>query len=203
MEKELQEELIRIGKAIEEGNCSYSELAFLQDHKQEVLEIGDVRLCEQAGITEEEFNAGALNLKARALADFLEVGLEEITEGVCYDNSLACDGAEYQVFTEEQADARAKEEILNSLWAFNPDFIISHCKNYDDMDQWEFNSAVESLEYAQENCCENANGLVFALIDDIDEFVEDAINADGRGHFISKYDGVENEQDGFYIYRVD
>ena len=142
-------------------------------------------------------------LKAQALADFLEVGLEEITEGVCYDNSLACNGAEYMVLTEEQADARAREEILNSLWAFNADFIIEHCRNCDDMDYDEFNSAVESLRHAQENCCENASGLVRALIADIDEFVEDAINADGRGHFIAGYDGVENEQDGYYIYRVD
>ena len=60
MDKELRKELIRIGKAIEDGNCSYGELAFLQDHIQEVLEIGDIRLCEQAGITEEEYNAGEL-----------------------------------------------------------------------------------------------------------------------------------------------
>lgn len=205
MEKELQEELIRIGKAIEEGNCSYSELAFLQDHKQEVLEIGDIRLCEQAGITEEEFNAGALNLKARALADFLEISIEdlEIPEDTELPFVVLDTGANYAVLTEEQADERAKEEILNSLWAFNADFVISHCKNYNDMDQYEVESAIESLRHAQENCCENANGLVFALIDDIDEFVEDAINADGRGNFISRYDGVENEQDGFYIYRVD
>ena len=202
MEKELQEELIRIGKAIEEGNCSYGELAFLQDHKQEVLEIGDIRLCEQAGITEDEYNAGALNLKARALANFLEVGLEEITEGTYGDNSLACDGVEYTVLTDEQADARAKEEIEYFLWAFNPDFIIRHCSNFETMTQEEVESAIESLRHAQENCCENANGLVRALIADIDEFVEDAIYTDGRGHFIAYYDGVENEQDGYYIYRV-
>ncbi len=141
--------------------------------------------------------------KLQALAKFLEVPAEEITEGVCYDNSLSYGGAEYMVLTEEQADERAKEEILNSLWAFNADFIIQHCKNYDDMDCYEFNSAVESLRHAQEECCENANGLVFALIDDIDEFVEDAIMADGRGHFISYYDGEENEEGDFYIYRVD
>ena len=202
MEKELQEELIRIGKAIEEGNCSYGEVAFLQDHKQEVLEIGDIRLCEQAGITEEEYNAGALNLKARALADFLEVGLEDITEGTFYDNSLAYDGAEYMVLTEEQADAKVKEEIEYSLWAFNPDFIISHCSNFETMTDEEVESAIRSLKYAQKSC-ENANGLVRALIDDMDEFVKDAIDADGRGHFLAYYDGVENEQDGFYIYRVD
>ena len=208
MEKELQEELIRIGKAIEEGNCSYAELAFLQDHKQEVLEIGDIRLCEQAGITEEEYNNGKLNPnmeKAQALTKFLGISIEEleIPEDTELPFVVLDTGANYAVLTEEQADERAKEEILNSLWAFNADFIIRHCKNYDDMDCYEFNSAVESLRHAQENCCENANGLVFALIDDMDEFVEDAIDADGRGNFISRYDGVENEQDGFYIYRVD
>ena len=205
MEKELQEELIRIGKAIEEGNCSYSELAFLQDHKQEVLEMGDARLSEQAGITEGEFHAGALNLKARALADFLEISIEdlEIPEDTELPFVVLDTGAEYYVLTDEQADERVKKEIENSLWAFNADFVIQHCKNYDEMDQWEVESAVESLRHAQENCCESANGLVFALIDDMDEFVEDAINADGRGHFISRYDGVENEQDDFYIYRVD
>ena len=107
------------------------------------------------------------------------------------------------VLTEEQADERAKEEILDSLWAFNADFIISHCKGCDDMELWEIEEVEKGLRQVQENICEGGNGLIKALISDIDEFVEDAINADGRGNFISRYDGVENEQDGFYIYRVD
>jgi hypothetical protein len=206
MEKELQEELIRIGKAIEEGNCSYTELAFLQDHKQEVLEIGDIRLCEQAGITEEEYNNGRLNPnmeKAQALAKFLEISIEdlEIPEGTELPLVVLDTGVEYMVLTEEQADEMVKEEVEYSLWAFNPDFIIRHCSNFETMTEEEVESAIRSLQYAQRSC-ENANGLVRALIDDMDEFIEDAINADGRGHFIAYYDGVENEQDGFYIYRV-
>jgi ferredoxin len=48
------------------------------------------------------------------------------------------------------------------------------------------------------------DGLATTIVDEIKEDnVEDAIDADGRGNFISHYDGVENEQDGFYIYRVD
>lgn len=39
------------------------------------------------------------------------------------------------------------------------------------------------------------------MIDDIVAFVNDAIDADGRGHFIALYDGYENEQDGYFIYR--
>jgi hypothetical protein len=41
---------------------------------------------------------------------------------------------------------------------------------------------------------------------DIDSLVEDAISADGRGHFLSSYDGDENEEtvngQTFYIYRT-
>lgn len=70
------------------------------------------------------------------------------------------------------------------------------------MDIYEVEAAEKSLRYAQENCCEGANGLVYALIDNIDEFIEDAIIADGRGHFISYYDGVENELNDLYIYRL-
>ena len=144
-------------------------------------------------------------LKAKALADFLEISIEdlEIPEDTELPFIVLDTGENYAVLTEEQADERAREEILESLWAFNADFIISHCKNFEKMDIYEVETAEKSLRYAQENCCENANGLVFALIDDIDEFVEDAINADGRGHFISRYDGEENEQNNFYIYRVD
>jgi len=43
-------------------------------------------------------------------------------------------------------------------------------------------------------------------LDDIDSFVDAAISADGRGHFMSSYDGNENEEEvngtTFYIYRI-
>ena len=144
--------------------------------------------------------------KLEALKKFLEVSEEEdmqnIQEDDSQENLFTYYNEEYLVLTEEEADERAKEDILNSLWAFRASFIIEHCSTYEDMDQWEYNSAVKSLEHAQGQECENLNPLVRALISNIDEFVEDAIDADGRGHFISYYDGKENEQDGFYIYRI-
>jgi hypothetical protein len=43
------------------------------------------------------------------------------------------------------------------------------------------------------------------MIDDLDHFIEDAIRADGRGHFLSRYNGEENEETvggvTYYIYR--
>jgi hypothetical protein len=58
----------------------------------------------------------------------------------------------------------------------------------------------------QAELCEDANELVKAVIRDIDHFVKDAILSDGRGHFLSSYDGEENEIEHkkvmFYIYRT-
>lgn len=51
--------------------------------------------------------------------------------------------------------------------------------------------------------CESANEIVFLpIIEDFEDFVSDAIDADGRGHFLSTYDGEEVEHEGFYLYRV-
>ena len=54
----------------------------------------------------------------------------------------------------------------------------------------------------QEKHCESANDTILALIDDLDEFVQDAISSDGRGHFLSSYDGEEVETENYYIYRI-
>lgn len=142
-------------------------------------------------------------MKKQALAKFLEVAENEITlEFDVFQHG----SEEYLVLTEEEAEEEVKEEIKNSLWAFNADFIIRHCRNYKEMTTWEYNSAIESLQEAQKTQCESLNGLAYALIDNFDEFVEDAINADGRGHFIAFYDGIEHEQkiddEWFYIYRI-
>ena len=61
MTTELENKLIRIGVEIARGTADYADLHFLQSHKQEVLNIGNPILCEQAGITEEEYNNGKLN----------------------------------------------------------------------------------------------------------------------------------------------
>ena len=54
----------------------------------------------------------------------------------------------------------------------------------------------------QQELCEDANEIVKAIITDINEFIEDAISSDGRGHFLNGYDGTEEELNGFYIYRT-
>lgn len=131
--------------------------------------------------------------KIKALADFLQISTKEAREFI--------ESGNYEVLTDEEAEEKAAEYIKGSLWAFNADFILNHCKNADSMDCYEWDAAKESIEHAQAVQCESLNGLCFALIDDIDEFTQDAIQEDGRGHFISFYDGTEHEQNGFFIYR--
>lgn len=111
---------------------------------------------------------------------------------------------DYLVLTDDEADEVAYDYIKDSVWAFNSDFIIDHTKlPYD---------AKDMIESYQRDRCEGANETILAMIEDFDEFVEDAISADGRGHFISSYDGYENEEtvtdldtnnkETFYIYRL-
>ena len=147
----------------------------------------------------------AVDERLNVLAEFLELSEEEKTELVREDNDglYSYGNQEYLVLTDKEADDKAREEIEYSLWAFKADFIIRHTSTYDEMDSYEYEAAVESLRKAQETQCENLNPLVKALIEDMDDFVESAIMADGRGHFIARYDGHENEQGDYFIYRVD
>lgn len=117
-------------------------------------------------------------------------------------NTFEIIGNEYKVFTDGEADEAAKEEILASLWAFNADFILTHTEFWDTCTDREFNEAKKALQELQGRICESANALIKALICDLDEFVTDAIDSDGRGHFISWYDGEENESGDFFIYRT-
>lgn len=134
--------------------------------------------------------------KIESLAKFLECEIDELTVSSYDENTFEYGNQEYKVFTEEEADEATKEYIINSLWAFNTDFIL----NYSNIDS---NTRVEkAFQKMQSELCEDANEIVKAIITDIDEFVQDAIEEDGRGHFLSGYDGEENEQDEYFIYRI-
>ena len=149
------------------------------------------------------------NEKRKALQQFLSIpdeDMDELKSSKYEENGLEYCKEEYLVLTDAEADVRAREDIERSLWAFQPSFILSHCSTYDRMSNWEYDGAKEALEKIQRHFCESINELIRAMIADFDEFVEDAINEDGRGHLISMYDGCENEEivDGvtYYIYRI-
>lgn len=101
------------------------------------------------------------------------------------------DGSEWLVLTDEEADEKTEEEIKEMLWAFRPKFIIEH------MEQEEILSMTLKTRLAKP--------IIYALVggeDGIDNFISDAIDADGRGHFLSYYDGEEKETENFFVYRL-
>jgi hypothetical protein len=133
--------------------------------------------------------------KEKTLAEFLGVEENEVKENSWGTYGIG-NGNEYMVVTDDEADEKVYEEIENSLWAFNAEFIIEMTR---------LKSGVKSLRNMQENSCEDCNDFIRNIIDStcgMDSFVKSAIESDGRGHFISYYDGKENENGEYFIYRV-
>lgn len=120
-------------------------------------------------------------------------------DSVDIDGNTVTDGSsEYLILTDKEANEMTKEYILDSAWAFNKSFLDGHSDAISEIDD-------KSYAKLQEGC-ESINKAVLAMIDDKDHFVEDAILSDGRGHFLSSYDGEENEVEiggeYYFIYRT-
>lgn len=119
-----------------------------------------------------------------ALAQYLEIGPEDISESR-YDETLFDVGSEqYLVLSDDEATEKAKEYIKDSVWAFNSSFLAGFC------------DLPEEVFKALQEGCENSNDAVLSLIEksgDFDDFADQAISSDGRGHFLNTYDGEENE----------
>ena len=138
-------------------------------------------------------------LKRKALAEFFEVDIDEIEETLELYNvfEVESEAGEYKVLTEDEADAEVRDYIEDILWAFNPSFLAGET------------GIDEEVFKPLSNLCESANPAIKAIIDGtcgLDSFVEAAISADGRGHFLSHYDGVEEDirvgEEYFLIYRI-
>ena len=135
--------------------------------------------------------------KVQALASYLEEHRQDLEETEIYvtNNMFELDnGEEYLVLTDQEADEYATDEIENMLWAFNADFLAS----YTGLHKAVFEALAEGYE--------NSNEAIMALINNagsMDDFVQECIDADGRGHFVANYDGEEIElENDYYAYRV-
>ena len=134
--------------------------------------------------------------KTEALKKHLNLASDEIEDKE--DGRFEIGKEEWQVYTDEEADKATQDYIKESVWAFNASSILGECG-------LPF-SGEESLKSMQEKSCENANDFILALVEKtcgLEQFVSDAISADGRGHFLSGYDSEEVELDGgYYAYRT-
>ncbi len=112
------------------------------------------------------------------------------------DNIVDSPLGEYLVLDDDVADAACQDHIEQVFWAFHPSFLSSATN----VDEFVFKALADMGE--------DANDGVRAIIVGacgIYRFVESAISTDGRGSFLSGFDGKEHEVsvDGYeyYLYR--
>lgn len=129
-----------------------------------------------------------------ALAEEFDCSVQDVVDKG--DGEFSINGFDYLVLTEEEADEKVAEYVEDSLWAFSPSF-LSSVTGVDS----------EVFEAIQANDrCEGNNDAIMSILDATDtsicETAEEAIRWDGRGHFLSQYDGQEIEiyADGEYYY---
>lgn len=127
--------------------------------------------------------------------------IEEVQSAVEAHIEAEMAGVEFHVMTEDARFDKVREEIRESLWAFNIEFILSHAH-----DGIEDNTRTrEAFKKMQQTLCESSNPIIACIIKDLNAFIEDAVETDGYGHFLSRYDGEETEFDfggeTFFIYR--
>jgi enamine deaminase RidA (YjgF/YER057c/UK114 family) len=94
------------------------------------------------------------------------------------------DGEEWALFTDEEADKAVKSYIEESLWAFNKSFLSGQT------------GLPEEVFSTLQQGCESSNDAILSIVEkcgDMDTLVSDAVSSDGRGHFLSPYDGHEKE----------
>ena len=104
-------------------------------------------------------------------------------------------GEDYLVLTDEEADDMVRDYIEESAGMFTPSFL----SGFTGIDEEVFKVLQEKGDMA-------AYDAIRSMIRDFDAFVEAAVSADGRGHFLATYDHNEHEvivnDTPYYIYRV-
>lgn len=134
-------------------------------------------------------------MKAQALAQHLGCDVEDVEESKHDDAEFEAESETWLVLTEEEANKRTRDNIRESLWAFRVSFLQYHLKVEGDR-------VLDALERMQAELCEDTNEILFALVKDFDHLVRDAVLSDGRGHFLSGYDGEEHEVRDFRLFRT-
>lgn len=131
--------------------------------------------------------------KLQALIHFLE----------CAPSEIQINGSEYEmgtrsyiVMTDREADRAARDSIFETVWAFRPEFLEKYTVK---------GVNAHTLKLLQQRY-EDSNTAILNLIRNKKDLVCDAIQTDGRGHFLSGYDGKEHEVEHngttYYIYRT-
>jgi hypothetical protein len=133
------------------------------------------------GVVDEVQRSALATLDPREAAARSWLG-EYYREPESYDEATFGD---WLIVTDDEADDRARENIERDLWAFVPSFLVAY------MPEGITEDVLETLAGAR---CEDATPAFRAMVGDrFDDLVSDAISSDGRGHFLSSWDGCEHE----------
>ena len=131
---------------------------------------------------------------------FCEVTAEDIKNVLAADKkhetyitlpTILINGNEYAVAAnEEEADNATRQYIEDSICYFNSSFLAEHSDVPEEVFEFLANKGFFNNEAYK------------SMIYDMDDFVDDAIDADGRGHFLGSYDGKEYEIGEYFLYRI-
>ena len=133
--------------------------------------------------------------KEEALAEFL--GIDTNAQSTWVECEYECKEERYLVMTDDEARKAATRNIANDLWILAPEFLARY------MPEGIGEREVKAILSAGNR---NANDALHALVNagrGFDALAHDAIEAHGRGHFISSHDGIEKKSDcgKFYFYK--
>lgn len=142
-----------------------------------------------------DVNNVSSDIKITALAKNLDCSIDDIVPSQSVDGVYSAQGKQFAVLTGDEAENEFKSTVKNSLWAFNPDFLAKFLP----LDAPEI-KAIQEVKY------EDSNKIFEKLLgNNLEDLCEAAEKADGRGHFMNSYDGVEKktsvEGEDFYIYQ--
>ena len=105
------------------------------------------------------------------------------------------DGCEYAIARDDDEVLTAcRENIEDMLWACSTSFLLRHMSI-----PAAFEPALKAIQHDQ---CESCNDMIRECIADMDALVQEAYDTDGAGHFLSAYDGNEDEYLGAIWFRI-
>ena len=119
-------------------------------------------------------------------SDWFAEYLEDYERG--YIEDIRCEESDY-----EEYETRLAEEMEDAGVDTEDEFLEYLIECYDDPVEW-FKDMFGMEEFT--NTIEEYNLI------DWESVINEAIEVDGCGHFIATYDGVENEMDKYFIYRL-
>lgn len=154
------------------------------------------------------YNEPKKDPKISALAEFLDIDEKRISKPSSYFYSseteqdclyMVDNKYSFYIGSDAEAEKLTDEYLRKNLSILGADFICEHSKELEKGGE----RAERAVEKMLETLGEDAELLVGSMIDDIDQFVEDAIGLNGYGYYLAGYDSKDHEVNGLNILCLD